>query len=152
MIKKMNHSNKEVAKTIFTLFQRSYQMEADLIGAVDFPPLSRSSNDIEQASTQFYGFYENDVLAAVIEVEIEDKQLDINSLTVDPAHFRKGIAGKLIRYVLGLIDFSRARVETAQVNIPAVTLYIKHGFVEYKQWTPSHGIPKVALSLEGSRF
>ncbi|MGF1763033.1 GNAT family N-acetyltransferase [Aliivibrio kagoshimensis] len=146
----MNHSNKEVAKTIFTLFQRSYQMEADLIGVVDFPPLSRRSNDIEQVSTQFYGFYENDVLAAVIEVEIEDKQLDIHSLTVDPAHFRKGIAGKLIHFVVDKMNFSQAIVETAAANIPAINLYKKHGFVECKQWTPSHGIPKVALLLDNS--
>ena len=39
-------------------------------------------------------------------------------------------------------------VETAVVNIPAISLYKKHGFVEFKRWTPSHGIKKLAMSVE----
>jgi hypothetical protein len=62
----------------------------------------------------------------------------------------KGIASKLISYVLDKIDFSKAIVETAVVNIPAINLYQKHGFVEFKRWTPSHGIEKLAMSVERS--
>ena len=95
-----------------------------------------------------YHFSENECLAAIIEIIIEDKHLDINNLTVDPDYCRKGIANKLISYVLEIIDFSEAIVETAVVNIPAINLYKKHGFVEFKRWTPSHGIQKLAMSLE----
>ena len=108
----------------------------------------RSAKDIENSTTLFYGFSENDCLAAIIEIVIEDKHLDINSLTVDPNYFKKGIASKLISYVLGITDFSKAIVETAVVNIPAINLYKKHGFVEFKKWTPSHGIEKIAMSVE----
>ena len=148
MIKKLNNSNEDVANKIFTLFQNSYKIEAELIGAVVFPPLLRSAKDIENSTTLFYGFSENDCLAAIIEIVIEDKHLDINSLTVDPNYFKKGIASKLISYVLGITDFSQAIVETAVVNIPAINLYKKHGFVEFKKWTPSHGIEKIAMSVE----
>ena len=148
MIKKLNNSNEDVANKIFTLFQNSYKIEAELIGAVVFPPLLRSAKDIENSTTLFYGFSENDCLAAIIEIVIEDKHLDINSLTVDPNYFKKGIASKLISYVLGITDFSKAIVETAVVNIPAINLYKKHGFVEFKKWTPSHGIEKIAMSVE----
>ena len=148
MIKKLDNSNEEVADQIFTIFQNSYKIEAQLIGVIDFPPLLRSAKAIEDTKALFYGFSENECLAAIIEVVIEDKHLKIDSLTVDPNYFRKGIANKLISYVLEIIDFSDAIVETAVVNIPAINLYKKHGFVEFKRWTPSHGIQKLAMSVE----
>ncbi len=147
MIKEIDNSNEAVANQIFTVFQNSYKVEAQLIGTLDFPPLLRSAKDIENSKTQFYGFIENKCLAGVIEVSFKGKYLDIDSLTVDPSYFRKGIASKLISYVLEVFDFSEAIVETAVVNLPAINLYEKHGFVEFKRWTPSHGIEKLALSV-----
>ncbi|MCO4798708.1 MAG: GNAT family N-acetyltransferase [Colwelliaceae bacterium] len=150
MIIKLDNSNTEVAKQIFTTFQNSYKIEAQLIGALDFPPLSRSVKDIENSTTLFYGFIEREALAAVIEIVINGEDLDINSLTVDPSYFRKGIADKLISYVLHKFNSSKAIVETAVVNTPAINLYKKHGFVEFKRWTPSHGIEKLAMSVENA--
>lgn len=151
MIEQLNNLNEEVANQIFTVFQNSYKIEAQLIGTLDFPPLLRSAKDIENSKTLFYGFSENECLAAVIEIVIENKHLDINSLTVDPRYFRQGIANKLIAYVLNRFDFSEAIVETAVVNTPAITLYKRHGFVEFKRWTPSHGIEKLAMSVKPVR-
>ncbi|NQY63177.1 MAG: GNAT family N-acetyltransferase [Alteromonadaceae bacterium] len=148
MITKLKNSNEEVANRIYTIFQNSYRVEAQLIGVLDFPPLLRSAKDIVYSKTEFYGFSDNNCLAAIIEIVIEDKHLEINSLTVDPKYFRKGIADKLISYVLDVFDFTEAIVETAVVNIPAINLYKKHGFVEFKRWTPSHGIEKLAMSVE----
>lgn len=147
MITRLDNSIIEVAKQIFDVFQRSYQIEAQLIGTVDFPPLARSANNIGNSTTQFYGFSDNENLAAVIEIAIKGKCLEINSLTVAPSFFRKGIADKLIEYILKTFDFSEAIVETAAVNVPAINLYKKHGFVEFKRWTQSHGIEKVAMSV-----
>ena len=148
MIKKLNQSSKIVANKIFDIFQNSYKIEAELIGVSNFPPLNRSVDKIQGAKTTFYGFLDNDELAAIIEVDVVDSCLEIDSLTVHPSYFRRGIAGKLIRFLLDNIVFSRAVVETATANLPAITLYEKHGFVEFKRWTPSHGIPKIALSIE----
>ncbi len=148
MIKKLNQSNKEIAHQIFTIFQNSYKIEAKLIGTLNFPPLLRSTKDIENSDTLFYGSSENGCLAAIIEVDINNRLLEINSLTVDPRYFRKGIANKLITYILETFDFSKASVETAVVNTPAINLYKKHGFVEYKRWKPSHGIEKLAMSID----
>ncbi|TWX71844.1 GNAT family N-acetyltransferase [Colwellia demingiae] len=150
MINQLDNLNEEVANQIFTVFQNSYKIEAQLIGTLDFPPLSRSAKDIENSKTLFYGFSENECLAAVIEIVIENQHLEINSFTVDPNYFRKGIADKLITYVLEKFDFSEAIVETAVVNTPAINLYKKHGFVEFKRWTPSHGIEKLAMSVESA--
>ena len=148
MITKLEHSIEKIAQQIFTVFQNAYKIEAQLIGALDFPPLSRSAKDIQNSTTQFYGFIDNNCLAGVIEIVIENKRLEIDSLTVDPHYFRKGIAHKLIDYVLGTMVVSEARVETAVANLPAINLYKKHGFVEFKRWTPSHGIEKLAMSTK----
>ena len=150
MINKLDNLNEEVANQIFTVFQNSYKIEAQLIGTLNFPPLLRSAKDIENSKTLFYGFSENECLAGVIEIVIENKQLDINSLTVDPNYFKKGIANKLITYVLDKFYFSEAIVETAVVNTPAINLYKKHGFVEFKRWIPSHGIEKLAMSVKAT--
>tara|TARA_R110000744_G_scaffold296857_2_gene406694 strand:- start:3237 stop:3701 length:465 start_codon:yes stop_codon:yes gene_type:complete len=148
MIAKLDNLNEAVAQQIFTIFQHSYKVEAKLIGSIDFPPLSRSSNEIKNSSTLFYGFSENECLAGIIEITIDNNLLDIHSLTVHPSYFRKGIASKLINYVIAIINFSKATVETAVVNIPAINLYKKHGFIEFKRWLPSHGIEKLAMSME----
>lgn len=148
MISKLDNSIKAVARQIFSIFQNSYKVEAQLIGTFDFPPLSRTTKMIEESQTQFYGFSEKGCLAAIIEIAIKNNTLEINSLTVAPDYFRKGIANKLIEYVLNRIAFSEAIVETAVVNIPAINLYKKHGFVEFKRWTPSHGIEKLAMSIK----
>jgi ribosomal protein S18 acetylase RimI-like enzyme len=150
MITRLNNSNEEVANQIFTIFQNSYKVEAQLVGVIYFSPLLRNARDIENSKTQFYGFTENKCLAAIIEIVEEDKRLEINSLTVDPDYFRKGIANKLISYVLEKITFSEAIVETAVVNIPAINLYKKHGFVEFRRWTPSHSIQKLAMSIKNT--
>ena len=126
MITKLDNSNGEVANQIFTIFQSSYKIEAQLIGTLDFPPLLRSANDIENSKSYFYGYSENECLAAIIEIVHDGKYLEINSLTVDPNYFRKGIANKLIIYVLESFDFSKATVETAVVNTPAINLYKNH--------------------------
>ncbi|MGK2234634.1 GNAT family N-acetyltransferase [Colwellia polaris] len=148
MITKLENYNEAIANKIHAVFQRSYKVEAQLIDVDDFPPLSRSTTNIVNSTTEFYGFIDNNCLAAIIEIEILEKQLDIHSLTVDPKYFRKGIADKLISYVLNKFDITTAIVETAVVNQPAINLYEKHGFREYRKWTPSHGIEKLAMSVK----
>lgn len=150
MITKLENSNDLIAERIYVVFQNSYKVEAQLIGVFNFPPLSRSVNDIVNSKTDFYGFNDENSLAAVIEIEIDGRQLDIHSLTVDPKYFRQGIADKLINYVLNAFDISNAIVETAVVNKPAINLYKKHGFLEFKRWTPSHGIEKLAMTMKYS--
>lgn len=150
MITKLKHADRQVAEQIYSVFQRSYEIEAKLIGTKDFPPLKRSAETIAGSKTEFYGYLEDAILAAVIEIEVGDGQLEIHSLTVDPAFFRKGLAGKMISNMLTVHDFNIAKVETALVNQPAINLYKKYGFVVYKSFTPSHGIRKVAMMRKGN--
>jgi ribosomal protein S18 acetylase RimI-like enzyme len=148
MINRLANYNENVSINIHSVFQNAYKIEAQLIGTDEFPPLSRNAKDIKNSKSFFYGFTENECLAAVIEITLEKKCLDIHSLTVDPLYFRKGIANKLLSYILTSLDYSKAIVETAVVNTPAINLYKKNGFEEYRIWTPDHGIKKIALKIE----
>ena len=145
MIVLLEHNTSNIAAEIYEVFQASYQVEAQLIGTESFPPLQRTVRDIAQSQTVFYGAKVDSTLAGVIEIEYFNKQLSINSLTVSPDFFRRGLAGQLMRHVLTTFEIGHAVVETASVNMPAIELYKKHGFVQFKCWTPSHGIQKVAL-------
>jgi ribosomal protein S18 acetylase RimI-like enzyme len=148
MLTKLNHSNEEVANQIYTIFQSSYKVEAQLIGILDFPPLLRGTEDIKNSNTNFYGYFENNSLAGIIEIALDNKHLEIHSLTVEPGYFRNGIADKLVNYIIGNFDYTEAIVETAVVNIPAVNLYKKHGFIEFRRWIAERGIEKLAMSTQ----
>lgn len=56
MITKLDNANDFVAKQIYITLQRSYKIEAELIGALNFPPLSRTVTDIQNSPTLFMDF------------------------------------------------------------------------------------------------
>ncbi|MFY8300022.1 GNAT family N-acetyltransferase [Pseudoalteromonas sp. SS15] len=153
MIQQLNNTAPEVSQQIYQVFQSSYKIEAVLIGVENFPPLSRTVEHIQESTTEFYGFIVDGELAGVIEIslnessaqDISNTTLEIESLTVSPLFFKQGIASRLIEFVLQNKAFEYAIVETAAVNQPAIKLYEKHGFKVFKQFTPAHGIEKVAL-------
>ena len=148
MITKLNNSDKEIAGQIYSIFQSSYKIEAKLIGTLKFPPLLREAQDIQTSETDFYGYFVNMCLAGIVEITVDNKHLEIHSLTVEPNYFRKGIADKLMSYITGGFEYTEAIVETAVVNSPAINLYKKHGFVEFKRWIASQGIEKLAMSSQ----
>lgn len=147
-IRLLEHQHKAVAEKIYAVFQRAYQIEADLLGVTDFPPLSRTVKDIAHSTRRFYGVYREQELAAVVEIEFITDGLDICSLVVDPTFFRQGLAWCLLQYVLTSFQGQFALVETAAGNQPAIALYKKCGFTVVETWLPAHGILKVRLRAE----
>ncbi|WP_242117364.1 GNAT family N-acetyltransferase [Aestuariivivens sediminicola] len=143
MIEKLRHGQIEIARQIYSVFQVSYAVEAELLGAIDFPPLKRSLESYLNSSNDFYGYFESSELAGVIEVERTDKHIDINSLVVKPKFFRRGIGRKLLEFTFNRFDAERFTVETGVENKPATALYKKLGFKEIKQWDTNFGIRKV---------
>ena len=91
----------------------------------------------------FFGYIEKTELAGVIEIELTDKYIDINSLVVQPKFFRRGIARKLLEFIFNRFDVKRFLVETGVNNKPATGLYKKLGFKEVKQWDTDFGIRKI---------
>ena len=145
----LQHTDHAVALQIQKVFFRAYKVEAKLIGVTHFPPLERKVVDIIASDTIFYGYQFDDKLLAVIEVNYQPPQLDINSLVVHPDYFRQGLAGELLGFVLNYYHWETAVVETALANFPAIALYEQHGFTETRHFQIPMGITKVSLKLEG---
>lgn len=146
MIKKIVHSEISNAEKLHALFQVSYRIEAELLGVTDFPPLHRSISEFQNSTTQFFGLWKEDVLAAAVEIDQLKNSLDICSLVVHPKYFRQGIARKLLLFVEDYDDFETLIVETGWANAPAIALYKKFGFQETGEYIGPGGIKKKCFS------
>jgi ribosomal protein S18 acetylase RimI-like enzyme len=142
----LDHQNEKVASQIWRLFQSAYEIEAQLLGLQDFPPLNRPVKQIRQAETAFFGSWYEFALVAVIELEgVGTDWIHINSLGVAPTHFRQGFGTQLLNEVLELHPLQRFTVATAVANIPALHLYKNAGFYQQKHWTTPDHIHMVTL-------
>lgn len=148
MIQELQHTDVTVARKIHRVFQLSYAVEADLLKAVNFPPLQRNLADFVKSQTDFHGYFKDDDLAAVTEIKSEPHNTHIQSLVVDPSYFRQGIGKSLLFFVLNTYKSATFTVETGLDNLPAIALYKKFGFMETKQWDTDHGVRKVRFQKE----
>jgi len=145
MIKELNQSND--SKAIHTVMQASYKVEADLLGITEFYPLNRSAEEIAESVNSFLGFYQDDTLVGVCELEAVDAYtVMISALVVMPSAFRFGIASKLLDYVIEQNSEKTILVSTAKENIPAVSLYQKFGFEIYTELELADGLKIVELA------
>lgn len=147
MIESLDQQNPETAAQIHNVLQAAYRHEAELIGADDFPPLKRSRAHIQQSSTRFLGIWVASDLAAVLEFRTTATVVSIDSLAVDPAYFRRGLARQLLEHLVREEDWNLVEVETASDNEPAISLYHQWGFKESGAWKTGEGILKVRLVL-----
>ncbi len=143
MIEKLDNQNIDISKKIRSIFQVSYAIEAKILDAIDFPPLKRNLEDFLICKNDFFGFWKNEEIAAVIEIKNNEHFTHLQSLVVDPKYFRQGLAQQLISFVLHHFDSETFIVETGVANEPALKLYEKFGFKEIKQWDTEHGIRKI---------
>ena len=143
MIIKINNKRNEIAKEIRDIFQSSYAVEAEMLKAIDFPPLKRTISQFLNSNSEFYAYYLNQNIAGVIEIKNNQDLTHIQSLVVYPKYFRKGIGRKLIQFILDTYKSSIFIVETGLDNHPAIKLYTSFDFKEQKQWDTNHGVRKV---------
>ena len=143
MIKKLQNNDIEISKKIFSIFQVSYKIEAKLLNATNFPPLKRPLENYIKSGTEFFGYFKNQNLAGIIEIDYNNNFTHINSLVVDPKFFRQGIARRLMEFVFNTFDSNLFVVETGLENGPATKLYKNFGFKEVKQWDTDHGVRKI---------
>lgn len=143
MIKKLDHQNLATAKNIRTLFQVSYAVEAELLKAKDFPPLKRPLEAFFICKNDFFGYFQNNELAAVMEIDQKKDSVHIQSLVVQPKFFRKGIGKALVNFAFEKYRTDLFTVETGAANGPATKLYLRTGFTKIKEFDTVHGIKKV---------
>ena len=143
MIIKINNKRNKIAKEIRDIFQASYTVEAEMLKAIDFPPLKRTISQFLNSNSEFYAYYLNQNIAGLIEIKNNQDLTHIQSLVVYPKYFRKGIGRKLVQFILDTYKSSIFTVETGLDNYPAIKLYRSFDFEEQDQWNTNHGVRKV---------
>ena len=143
MVIKINNKETKIAEEIRAIFQVSYAVEAEILKAVDFPPLKRTVSQFVNSNSEFYAYYLTRNIAGVIEIDNHQDISHIQSLVVDPKYFREGIGRKLVQFILDTYKKKLFTVETGIDNQPAIKLYESFGFQELKQWDTNHGIRKI---------
>lgn len=69
----------------------------------------------------------------------------ISNVAVDPQHRRKGLADRLIEETLSAAEkkeLAFVTLEVRQSNVPAISLYEKHGFIKVGQRKNYYDLPK----------
>lgn len=143
MIVKVDNQNLYNAKELRYLFQLAYKVEAELLKAINFPPLKRTLDEFINSDNSFHCYYIEDEMTGAIEIDQEDTTTHIQSLVVHPRYFRQAIGSKLVKYVLDNYQSKVFTVETGLANQPAIKLYKGFDFHETKQWDTDHGVRKI---------
>lgn len=134
MIKIINHTSYEMAKKIIEVQRPSYKIEAEIIDFEGIPALNETEKEIMKSKEAFIGYYVEEKLVAFISYEQNKNEIDICKLVVHPASFRRGIAKKLLQFVLNeKKKEQKVVVSTGSKNIPALALYKSFGFSEVQK-------------------
>lgn len=133
MIKKIDITSRKIAEDVLNIQLPSYQVEADIIGYDDIPPLKDTVETLQQCGETFYGYYLNEELCGAISLKVEEGEVDIHRLIVHPNHIRKGIAQTLFNYLESHLKGNRMIVATGSKNTPAIRFYKKNGFEMMKE-------------------
>ncbi|RUQ26655.1 GNAT family N-acetyltransferase [Peribacillus cavernae] len=128
MLRKVDLQNLSLANELYTVQQKSYTIEAELIGFLDIPPLKETFDELLSCQEEFIGYFIDEKLVGAVSYSLEDETVHICRLIVDPAHFRKGIAQKLLAHLQNEGSPERMIVSTGKDNHPAISLYLKNGF------------------------
>jgi ribosomal protein S18 acetylase RimI-like enzyme len=151
LLRSADHRSLEIARAIHGVQMLAYAQEAALLGVPSLPPQQSTVEQLQASEESFTAAYLSSTLVGAVGVidKPDGSMLVINSLVVHPAHQRAGVATRLLLHVLAASDAASARVSTGAGNEPALALYRKHGFVEYKRWfVGPERLELAALKLE----
>jgi ribosomal protein S18 acetylase RimI-like enzyme len=130
-LERLDLARGEIALAVLELQRRAYQLEADLIGSDEIPPLHESLDELQTSGETFLGGFVGGTLVGAISWRVKDGLLDLHRLVVDPSHVRAGIGSALVRAALAAEpEAERAIVQTGAANEPAKRLYCREGFEE----------------------
>ena len=147
MIRKLSPSSIEEAAEILEVQIPAYKIEAQYLENNSIPRLYDTVFDIQNCNEIFYGYFIDDTLAGFISFQYVDAVVDIHRLVVSPTYFHRGIATALLEHLFQLHEETiNYIVQTGKKNIPALSLYKKHNFIETKEITLPDGLVLVQLT------
>ncbi|MBW4083790.1 N-acetyltransferase [Paenibacillus sp. S150] len=122
----------DILSELWSLQHKAYRLEAEIIGFHEIPPLLETRDMLSRSAETFYGSFDDsgELTGAVAVQEEAPGKLTVTRMMVNPDFFRQGVAGKLLEYIFEQYpDMEQYIVSTGKLNVPAVALYTKHGFV-----------------------
>lgn len=141
MIRKLSPTSIQEAQQILAVQLPAYKVEAKQINSTAIPRLYDTVHDIQNCTEVFYGFFADNTLTGLISFTDENSMIDIHRLVVSPHYFKQGIATKLLLYLFDIYpNGTKYMVQTGKANLPAISLYKKHGFIEKEDIHLSDGL------------
>lgn len=147
-ITKLDLQDEMTLDELWSLQHKAYRLEAEIIGFRDIPPLLETRDMLSRVKEEFYGCLDDtgELLGAVAVLEESPGKLTVTRMMVNPEYFRRGVAGRLLEFIFArYAEMEQFIVSTGKLNVPAVALYTKHGFI------PA-GIEEVAPGVELMEF
>lgn len=133
MIRELNNKHKETAEIILAVQLPAYQVEAEIMNFDGIPQLQDTVDSIIQSNEIFVGYLIEEALAGFISYTKDEGHVQICRLVVDSHHFRKGIAKRLLGYLIENVSKEcETAVTTGAKNVPAKNLYKMYGFHEVR--------------------
>ncbi|WP_199444131.1 GNAT family N-acetyltransferase [Umezawaea beigongshangensis] len=150
MITDLDPSDDATASAVRTIGLRACAVEAALIGSTAVPALSESLAQMRAQPVRWLGAHVDGRLAAFLaRSDLGDGTIDVERLCADPAHFRRGLASRLLERV---VDEGRdVLVSTGAANLPALALYARFGFVLVRHVEPEPGVRLALLRLTAQK-
>jgi ribosomal protein S18 acetylase RimI-like enzyme len=135
-IRPIDHEDVGTASELLALQLRAYAQEAELPGAIYFPPLERTVEEIQSCAESFRAAVLDGKMVGAASVWDDEEGLGTNlaSLVVDPPFQRRGIGRALLASVVATHGGGDLTVQTGVKNIPALALYREYGFIELRRW------------------
>lgn len=112
-------------EAVLGLQRAAYQIEAEIIGSAEIPPLHESPQDLKQAPLRWIGIRDGEEVVAVLAYTSDGDRVDVDRLFVSPGRFRNGL-GKAL--VASLDPAATITVSTGAANLAARRLYESLGF------------------------
>ncbi len=133
---RLDHRDPTVAARIHAVQMLAYAQEAALLELRHFPALERSVADVQGSAEDFLGAWSGLELLGLLSICKGEGSgaVTITSLVVSPTHQRQGIGSSLLAAALDECAGSTVCVATAARNAPALALYRRSGFVDYRRW------------------
>ncbi|MGW5850749.1 GNAT family N-acetyltransferase [Streptomyces sp. NPDC055254] len=147
-IRPLDLADDATAAAVHRIGLDAYAVEAELIGFDGIPALREDLATMRARALHWVGAVRADgELAGFLAwAEAADGALLIDRLCVAPAHFRRGVASRLMRHALTDLPDRPVHVTTGADNAPAVRLYEGLGFVRGADFSPAPGLRMAAFT------
>ena len=135
-IESVDHTKLAIAREVHAVQMIAYAQEAALLGAIYFPPLERTVEEVRSAGESFVAAFIGDQLVGASSVWPDPEGMGINvaSLVVSPPFQRQGVGTALIASILATHGEGEMTVQTGAKNLPALSVYARAGFIELRRW------------------